>query len=66
MGFPSVGWKHDPVIRKILREAGLILAQDIRNNFECYVVDSHDLVQVTLERVIPDKGQAHEGNVHRV
>ena len=24
MGFPSVGWKHDPVIRKILREAGLI------------------------------------------
>ena len=63
MGFPSVGWKHDPVIRKILREAGLILAQDIRNNFECYVDDSHDLVQVTLERVIPDKGQAEYKNL---
>ena len=50
-------------IRKILREAGLILAQDIRNNFECYVDDSHDLVQVTLERVIPDKGQAEYKNL---
>ena len=58
MGFPDVGWKHDPVIRKVLREAGLILAQNIRNNFECYVYDSDELVDVVLERVIPDKGQA--------
>ena len=58
MRFPRVGWKHDHVIRNVLREAGLILAQEIRNNHECCVYDSHELVQVTLERVIPDKGQA--------
>ena len=58
MRFPRVGWKHDHVIRDVLREAGLILAQEIRNNHECCVYDSHELVQVTLERVIPDKGQA--------
>ena len=35
--------------RNVLREAGLILAQEIRNNHECCVYDSHELVQVTLE-----------------
>ena len=67
MGFPDVGWRNDHDVRNVLREAGLILAQNIRHNFECYIYDSDELVDVILERVIPDKGQAEYQypNMHR-